>query len=336
MLPLVHNTIVRNRSNTLPSGSNTRSSNHNTTNHSTTTNDASSHTNNNSTQYVAERVTKDNSECKKLKSKVYITTNNRPFLKKRSLTFSSLFSPKSRSQSTNSIQRSLVDETLASVLRSVNINEFLNGTIAVSELNLNQPQSNQYFTDHNLCRASSTTSTLTTTEENVQTDSNLVNSFSDLELDHSNNESINDLNRQQSTNELNNQSNSQTDLNHHQQYSSTTPSFPPPSYTPFDTKRIRRPLLLRSVSAPQQFRSLGSCEFILENIQENSDSVLSEVQEEEEDQMASRRNSYLNHLFNCRLAHEKELVRIPGFNTVKELYERLSHAFNINIDQVSF
>ena len=118
MLPLVHNTIVRNRSNTMPSSSH---SNHSTSmSNVATTNDASSNSTNNNSQYAVQ-FTKDSSECKKLKSsKVCITTNNRSFLKKRSLTFSSLFSPKSsRSASTNSLQSSLVDETLAACLRFV-------------------------------------------------------------------------------------------------------------------------------------------------------------------------------------------------------------------------
>ena len=336
MLPLVHNTIIRNRSNTMPSSSN-RANRSNSTTTISATNDASSTGN----QYGVQLNARDSSDCKKLKaSKVCMTTNNRQsFLKKRSLTFGSLFSPKSsRSASTNSLHSSLVDETIASVLRSVQLTEFLNeSNKTVSELNLNQQRSSKYSSANSssLCKASSTNSTLT--DENAL--DNLVhNSFgSDLNIN-SNSGSTADLTAQ-STNELN----SGCILNNH----SSTPSFPPPSYTPIDLNRLRRPLFLRSQSAPQQCRSTANSELvsfsnspILENIQEISDATqtLSEVVEEDEEQleMASRRNSYLNHRFHCRLAHHKEqMVTIPGFNTKEELYERISNAFGINISQVS-
>lgn len=302
-------------------------------NQQSTTNDANASTNGN--QYGVEQLTKDSSDCKKLKSGKVCMTSNRPFLKKRSLTFASLFSPKSsRSASTNSLQQcSLVDQTIASVLQPINFSEFLNeSNKTVSESNLNSQQSaKRFFSARNpsrLCKANSTTSTLT--DENAHLD-NLVSSFgSDLDIN------------SQSTNELNRSD----DSSNPQQ----TPNFPPPSYTPLDpTKRLRRPLLLRSQSAPQPFHfgrstSAGAGELfsnthILENIQEISDqhSLLPEVVEEEDEEgsMASRRNSYLNHQFNCRLAHEKEILPIPRFNTVKELYERISMAFNIDVDQVS-
>ena len=332
MLPLVHNTIHqhRSRSQTMPSGSHSARSNHHSAN------DTNSSTNGN--QYGVEQLTKDSSDCKKLKSGKVCATANRPFLKKRSLTFSSLFSPKSsRSASTNSLQSSLVDQTIASVLQPINFSEFLNeSNKTVSESNLNsQVSARRFFSGRNssrLCKASSTTSTLT--DENAHLE-NLVSSFgSDLDIN-SNSQSTNELNRHLD------------DTNSQQ----STPNFPPPSYTPLDpTKRIRRPpLLLRSQSAPQPFHfarstSAGAGELfsnthILENIQEISDphSLLPEVVEEDEDQisMASRRNSYMNHQFSCRLAHEKEILPIPRFNTVKELYERISLAFNIDVDQVS-
>lgn len=331
MLPLVHNTIHqhRSRSQTMPSSS-ARSANH-----QSTANDANASTNGN--QYGVEQLTKDSSDCKKLKSGKVCMTANRPFLKKRSLTFSSLFSPKSsRSASTNSLQQcSLVDQTIASVLQPINFSEFLNeSNKTVSESNLNsQLSAKRFFSSRNssrLCKANSTTSTLT--DENAHLD-NLVSSFgSDLDIN-SNSQSTNELNRHPD------------DLSNPQ----STPSFPPPSYTPLDpTKRLRRPLLLRSQSAPQPFHfgrstSAGAGELfsnthILENIQEISDqhSLLPEVEEEDEEvvSMASRRSSYLNHQFNCRLAHEKEILPIPRFNTVKELYERISLAFNIDVDQV--
>lgn len=327
MLPLVHNTIHqhRSRSQTMSGPHSSRSS--------STTNVANSSTN----QYSVEQLTKDSSDCKKLKSGKVCATANRPFLKKRSLTFSSLFSPKSsRSASTNSLQSSLVDQTIASVLQPINFSEFLNeSNKTASESNLNsQVSARRFFSGRNssrLCKANSTTSTLT--DENAHLD-NLASSFgSDLDIN-SNSQSTNELNRH--SDEPNSQQ--------------ATPNFPPPSYTPLDpSKRIRRPpLLLRSQSAPQPFyfhrsASAGAGELfsntqILENIQEISDqhSLLPEVVEEDEDQvsMASRRSSYLNHQFSCRLAHEKETLPIPRFNTVKELYERISLTFNIDVDQV--
>lgn len=319
MLPLINNTLVRNRSNTVPSNSNR--SNHQTT---TLSGDVSSANN----QYGVQLSSKDSSDCKKLKSGKVCMTTNRPF--KRSITLGSLFSSKSsRSASTNSLNSSVVEDTIAAVLRSQTRNEFL------SELDLNQTQTGNYFDNSNssssLCKANSTTST--STDENAILENLVHDSFSS-----DSNQSVNELSRQQSTSELNNQSN--FDSNHQ----TSTPSYPPPRYTP-----KRRPVLLRSQSAPHHTGDLLSNASILENIQEISRSNVTQpnqtltsvaeleiVQEDEELEMASRRNSYLNHRFHCRLAHEKEIIPIAGFNSKEELYERISNAFKIDIDQVSF
>jgi len=337
MLPLVHNTIIRNRCNTLPSSS-ARSQ-------STTTISASDAS---VSQYGVQLSSRDE------KSRVAATTNTpssrHSFFKNRSLTFGSFFPSRSRSTSTNSLQSSMiVDETLASVLRPIQLSEFLNESRTVSELNLNRPNSsNQLSNNRNssLFRTSSTSSDLN--DEKTLLD-NLVNDSLGSDLNNtspSNSHSNSRLNSRSSS-----RSNSRSTIDRQSSNEltelSTTPSFPPPSYTPIDPNRNRRSFLLtRSQSAPQQCRSSGNDLFfsnsiILENIQEisnNSQTQLTDVVEEDEEQldMASRRNSYLNHRFNCRLAHEKQTVTIGGFNTKEELYERISNAFNIEINKILY
>lgn len=332
MLPLVHNTIVRNRSNTMPSSPN-RSNNsmmmfslHNSSLQASP-NDAS--TSYSTQQYGGSNSKENDSECKKLKSSKVCISANRAFLKKRSLTLSSLFSPKSsRSASTNSLNQNLVDETIASVLRKRPLSELTDeSNKTVSEQNLNQSTSS-YFqgTNSNLCKSNSVTNSVTSTSTDENVLDNLISSSNDL-------------------NSINSNSNSTSDLN----INRSIPSFPPPPYTQFDRLKRSRPFLFRSQSAPQHRSpaSISSLDqhsnnpHVLENIEEIADStdinnqVLSELAEENEDEMTSKRNSLIDHQFICRLAHEKETVPISGFNTRKELYEKISEAFKISIDQVS-
>lgn len=39
--------------------------------------------------------------------------------------------------------------------------------------------------------------------------------------------------------------------------------------------------------------------------------------------------------FDCKLAHLDEIRKISGFNSIKELYERVNQTFNVPINQVS-